>query len=120
MPLGQSRVYRVTQLRTDGILRRESADTGLKVLKVVPVMGELPLQGSMEHLICTSLFPLLEISTGNLRCSCRLKCYWYVIAPGEFSSPVALGEAGMSDTLLCNQARAGYGGDNETLRPTVC
>ena len=25
-------------------------------------------------------------------------------------------EAGMSDTLLGNQARAGYGGDNERLR----
>ena len=36
-PSGQSRVYRVTQLRTDGVHRRESAGTGLLVnLKVVP------------------------------------------------------------------------------------
>ena len=35
-PLGQSRVYRVTQLRTDGVHCRESADTGPVNLKVVP------------------------------------------------------------------------------------
>ena len=38
-PLGQSRVYRVTQLRTDGVICRESAGTGPVVLKVVPVTG---------------------------------------------------------------------------------
>ena len=36
---GQSRVYRVTQLRTDGVHCRESAGTGPVVLKVVPVTG---------------------------------------------------------------------------------
>ena len=36
---GQSRVYRVTQLRTDGIHCRESAGTGPVVLKIVPVTG---------------------------------------------------------------------------------
>ena len=35
-PSGQSRVYRVTQLRTDGIHCRESAGTGPVNLKVVP------------------------------------------------------------------------------------
>ena len=35
-PSGQSRVYRVTQLRTDGVRCRESADTGPVNLKVVP------------------------------------------------------------------------------------
>ena len=35
-PSGQSRVYRVTQLRTDGVHCRESADTGPVNLKVVP------------------------------------------------------------------------------------
>ena len=34
-PSGQSRVYRVTQLRTDGVHCRESAGTGPVVLKVV-------------------------------------------------------------------------------------
>ena len=33
---GQSRVYRVTQLRTDGVHCRESASTGTVNLKVVP------------------------------------------------------------------------------------
>ena len=39
MPSGQSRVYRITQLRTDGVHCRESTGTGSVVLKVVPVMG---------------------------------------------------------------------------------
>ena len=38
-PSGQSHVYRVPQLLTDGVNRRESADTGPVVLKVVPVTG---------------------------------------------------------------------------------
>ena len=35
-PSGQSRVYRVTQLRTDGVHCREYAGTGPVSLKVVP------------------------------------------------------------------------------------
>ena len=35
-PSGQSRVYQVTQLRTDGVHCRESAGTGPVNLKVVP------------------------------------------------------------------------------------
>ena len=35
-PSGQSRYYRVTQLRTDGVHCQESAGTGLVNLKVVP------------------------------------------------------------------------------------
>ena len=38
-PPGQSRVYRVTQIPTDGVHCRESADTGPVIPKVVPVMG---------------------------------------------------------------------------------
>ena len=38
-PSGQSRVHRVTQLRTDGVHCRESAGTGPVVLKVVPGTG---------------------------------------------------------------------------------
>ena len=36
-PLGQSRVYQVTQLRTDGVHCRESAGTKPVVVRVVPV-----------------------------------------------------------------------------------
>ena len=36
-PSGQSRVYQVTQLRTDGVHCQEYAGTGPVVLKVVPV-----------------------------------------------------------------------------------
>ena len=38
-PSGKSRVYRVTQLRTDGVHCQESVGTGPVVLKVVPVTG---------------------------------------------------------------------------------
>ena len=38
-PSGRSQVYRVTQLRTDGINCRESAGTGPVILKAVPVRG---------------------------------------------------------------------------------
>ena len=38
-PPGHFRVYRVTQLRTDGVHCRESAGTGPVNLKVVPVTG---------------------------------------------------------------------------------
>ena len=38
-PSGQSRVYRVTQMLTDGVHCRESTGTGPVVLKVVPATG---------------------------------------------------------------------------------
>ena len=38
-PSDPYRVYRVTQLRTDGVYCREAADTGPVNLKVVPVTG---------------------------------------------------------------------------------
>ena len=41
------------------------------------------------------------------------------LPPKCSSSTITLVEAGMSDTLLGNQARAGYGGDNERLRSVV-
>ena len=52
-PSGQSRVYRVTQLRADGVHCRESAGTGPVVLRVVPVTGA----ATMDQLMCASLFP---------------------------------------------------------------
>ena len=54
-PSGQSRVYRVTQLRTDGVHCRESAGKGPVNLKVVPVTGAAILQVAMDQLICASL-----------------------------------------------------------------
>ena len=56
-PSGQSRVYRVKQLRTDGVHCRESAGTGPVVLKVVPVTGAAILQVAMDQLMCASLIP---------------------------------------------------------------
>ena len=50
-PWGQSRVYRVTQLRTDGVHCRESAGTGPVNLKVVPnecCLGRSPSTNNMR------------------------------------------------------------------------
>ena len=54
-PSGQSRVYRVTQLRTDGVHCRESAGTGPVNLKVVSSERMLPWQVTKDQLICASL-----------------------------------------------------------------
>ena len=56
-PSGQSRLNRVTQLRTDGVHCRESAGTGPVVLQVVPVTSAAILQATMDRLMCASLFP---------------------------------------------------------------
>ena len=53
-PSGQSRVYRVTQLRTDGVHYRESAGTGPVNLKVSSERV-LPWQVTMDQLIFASL-----------------------------------------------------------------
>ena len=54
-PSGQSRVYRVTQLRTDGVHCGESAGTGPVNLKVVPNGCCLAWQVSLDQSICASL-----------------------------------------------------------------
>ena len=54
---GQSRVYRVAQLRTDGVHCRESAGTGPVSLKVVPnecCLGVNQLRVLSSHLFWTS------------------------------------------------------------------
>ena len=58
MPFGNSRVCRVTQLRTDGVHCRESADTGPVVFKVVPVTGAAILRVTTNQIMCAALFPL--------------------------------------------------------------
>ena len=60
-PSGQSRVYRVTELRTDGVHCRESADTGPVILKGVPVTGAALLQVTMDQPMCASLFPQYNV-----------------------------------------------------------
>ena len=71
-PSGQSRVYRVTQLRADGVHCRESAGTGPVVLKVVAVTGAAfasPLYQSM----CASIFSHPVLEADNCR-SDRNRC----------------------------------------------
>ena len=53
-PSGQFRVYRVTQLRTDGVYCRESAGTGPVNLKVFQ-QRVLPWQVIIDKFICASL-----------------------------------------------------------------
>ena len=54
-PSGQSRVYRITQLRTDGVHCRESVGTGPVVLKVVRVTGAA-FASPWTKCYCASLF----------------------------------------------------------------
>ena len=61
-PSGQSRVYRVTQLRTDGVHCREPGGTGPVNLKVVP--NQCCLGTSPWTKICASL---------------SHTCYWYEV-----------------------------------------
>ena len=61
MPSGQSRVYRVTQLRTDGVDCREPAGTGPVNLKVVPVTG-VALHLTMDQICLSFPHPLLARS----------------------------------------------------------
>ena len=74
-PSGQSRVNRVTQLRTDGVHCREFAGTGPVVLKVVQVTGAAILQVIMDQLMCASLSHIhywykegMLIECNKLRC----------------------------------------------------
>ena len=65
-PSGQSRVYQVTQLCTNGVHCRQSAGTGPVVLEAVRVTSAC-FSGSitMDQLLCASLsrHPLLEQGT---------------------------------------------------------
>ena len=57
-PSGQSRVYRVTtQVLTDGVHCRESADTGPAVFKVVPVTSATFSGIVMDQPLFATLFP---------------------------------------------------------------
>ena len=58
---GQSRVYQVTRLRTDGVHRRESTGMGPGVLKVDRVTdainASIYLGNSIDQITCACLFP---------------------------------------------------------------
>ena len=65
-PSGQSRVNRVTQMRTDAVPCRKSAGTGPVVLKVVSVTDASFSGVTMNQFLCAYLFPsrpLMECST---------------------------------------------------------
>ena len=56
-PTGQSRVNRVTQLRTHGVHRQESTGIGPVVFKVVPVTSAAFLGIAMNRFLRVSLIP---------------------------------------------------------------
>ena len=63
-PSGQPRVYRVTQLRTDGVHCREFAGTGPVILKVVSYRVLPAQQVTLNQLLCASLFSTPTIIIG--------------------------------------------------------
>ena len=68
-PSGKSRVYRVTQLRTDVVHCRESSGIGPVNPKVVPNECLLPWQVTMDQLTCMRL-PLFRTPTINMKWAC--------------------------------------------------
>ena len=72
-PSGQSRVYRATQLRTDGVHCRVSAGTGPVVLKKVPVMGAT-FASPWTNFMCSSFFPH-PLLVGMLKVSAHVSAY---------------------------------------------
>ena len=66
-PSGQSRVYQVTQLRTDGIHCRESAGTGPVNLKVVP------------NGCCLGRSPWINYHAPPFPTPTRVYYYWYKV-----------------------------------------
>ena len=66
-PWGQSRVYQVTLLRTDGVHCRVSAGTEPVVLKVIFRVTGADFSGiTMDQFFCASLFP-------------HPLLYWYIV-----------------------------------------
>ena len=63
---GQSRVYQVTQLRTEGVSCRESAGTRPVVLNIESVTGAALSGITMDRFLCTYYFPMAY--SGHLRC----------------------------------------------------
>ena len=55
-PSGQSRVYWVTQLRSDGVYYRESAGSGPVVFKIVPVTGDAWQVTTKQSMCASPLF----------------------------------------------------------------
>ena len=71
-PSGQSRVYPVTQLRTDGVHCGDSIGTGPVVFKAVPVAGS-----SFSGFTINQYFMLLSFPTPLLACSGHLRYRTY-------------------------------------------
>ena len=68
-PSGQSKVYRVTEARTDEFHCRESVGPGPVVLRVVPVTGDAFSGVTVDQFLSTPLFPH----------STNLCYFWYVV-----------------------------------------
>ena len=93
-PSGQSRVYRVTQLRTDGVHCRESAGTGPLNLKVVPNECCLGRSPWMDPSICPSLSHTHKTGSYNINTSVYCSA-----AAAAAAAAVPLGSSSNSDLL---------------------
>ena len=74
-PSGQSKVYQVTRLRTDGVPRRESVVTGPVILKVARVTGAAYSGDLVDQLIKLIRAPLLCIGGSAPYCGVRSQPY---------------------------------------------
>ena len=92
-PSGQSRVYRVTQLRTDGVHCRESAGTGPVNLKIVPngcCLGISPWTNQYSPLFPTPTigmkwpcwkYMVITFSRLGINRYGYQSCSWYFLCP---------------------------------------
>ena len=76
-PSGQSRAYRITHLRTDGVHCRESAGTGPVNLKVVP--NECCL-GRSPCVLCVFFPFILDVRLVGVPASLSHTHYWYEVS----------------------------------------
>ena len=107
-PSSQSRIYRVTQLRIDGVHCRESAGTGpIVVLKIVPVTDAITGAAfaglTMDQLeMCASVFPHLnnvEVKISGGMCLKKNQCIVSTHEIQEIKFPLTEGCSEGLDTL---------------------
>ena len=88
-PSDQSQIYRIAQLRTDGVHCQESPSTGPVVLKAVPGTGAAFSGFTLGHFLCASLFshPLMVWSgfVGGWFSVEQSVRQWWVLAPLLFN-----------------------------------
>ena len=89
-PSGQSRVYRVTQMRTDGVHCRESAGTGPVNHKVVPngcCLGRSPWTNEYAPLFPTSTIGISgHVESTGVMYVCMYKCIFSMVNTSYYNT----------------------------------